>query len=136
MTWGLQLFLALSTPDLEHVLHLEKWWMWWYGSLGVLTVVILAGQYTRRGRRLLGLPPQARHWRVIPAGSMERGRLWNGLLFAVGLAFVAGIAFFPYVPGWHLLLGLVMGLAVTAPSSLRFERLRHLKRPGGNGECG
>ncbi|ANP53335.1 hypothetical protein J2Z21_008611 [Streptomyces griseochromogenes] len=134
MAWGFYLFLVLSSPDLLPLLHLERWWMWWDGILGILTVVFLAGQFTRQGRGLLGLPPELLPQGIIPTGSTERRSPWTGLLVVVsvvGAVSVGSVAILSYVPGWHLLLGIAVGLAAMFPSKGRFERLKQLSQDGG-----
>lgn len=134
MAWGTYLFLVLASPDLRQLLHLERWWPWWDGILAVLTVVFLAGQYTRRGRSLLGLPPELQLRGIIPAESAGQRPPWKGLLVVisvVGVVSVGSVAILSYVPGWHLLLGLAVGLAAMMPTNRQFKRLKRLSEDGG-----
>ncbi|MGD3112409.1 hypothetical protein [Streptomyces sp. YGL11-2] len=129
--WGIHLFLVLATPDLLPLLHLEEGRTWWYGALAGLTLSLLAGQSTRVGRSLLGLPPGLRPQGLVPAGQSEQRSPWIGLLIVVsvvGVISVGSVALLSYVPGWHLLLGLVVGVATMLPSNL--ERLKRLSQGG------
>ncbi|RXS84124.1 hypothetical protein EST92_11955 [Streptomyces sp. TM32] len=136
LAWGAVLFLTFATPDLLPLLHLERWSVWWMGVLGPLTVVFLLGQYTRRGRSLFGLPPELEPRAFLPPGAPGSAGWrypWAGFLVVVGVVGVLSVGsawLLSYVPGWRLILGLLLGLTVAFPSSRRFERLQRLSRSG------
>lgn len=135
LLWGADLFLTFATPELLPLLHLERWAAWWMGILGPLTVVLLLGQFTRRGRTLFGLPPELRPQGFLPVGKpgAGQGSPWTGFLLvvgAVGLASLVSAWLLSYVPGWRLLLGLALGLSVAFPSPRRFDWLQRLSGYG------
>lgn len=136
IVWGADLFLTFATPDLLPLLHLERWSAWWMGILGPLTVVLLLGQFTRRGRVLFGLAPELRPRGFLPVGapgSAGRHYLWAGFLLVVGVVgAVSALSawLLSYVPGWRLLLGLALGLSMAFPSPRRFQWLQRLNRNG------
>ncbi|MFJ9470823.1 hypothetical protein [Streptomyces caniferus] len=133
VSWGAVLFLTFATPDLMPLLHLERWWPWWYGVLGPLLVVCLVGQYTRWGRSVLGLPPALQVRGIVQPGLAEqRSRRRMSVFFGVaGVVFLTVGVLLTYLPYWHLLLGLALGASAVFTSERQAERLKRLSQYSG-----
>ncbi|MER0477525.1 hypothetical protein ABR737_04005 [Streptomyces sp. Edi2] len=132
IAWGAHLFLVLATPDLLPLLHLERWWPWCFGVLAPLTTAFLIGQYTRWGRSLLGLPPGLQMRGIIPPGLAER-RTHRRMVVFFGVAAVVILTcgvLLTYIPYWHLLMGIALGLATVLQSNRQSERLKSLGHLG------
>ncbi|MFG2533263.1 hypothetical protein [Streptomyces sp. NPDC048516] len=128
IAWGTNLFLVFAAPDLLSLLHLQPWWPWCSGVLAPLTVAFLIGQYTRWGRSLLGLPPVLQVRGIVSPGLAEwrTPRRMVVFLGVVGVVFLTCGVFLTYIPYWHLLMGIALGLATMLQSNRQSERLKSL----------
>lgn len=133
ITGGVALGLNMATPDLLPLLHLEEWWVWWYAVLGPVVVASLVGQYTRWGRNLLGFPPALQVRGIIPpemVGQRSRSRML-AYFGVVGAIFLTIGVILNYIPYWHLLIGIALGVSMIFESNRRAERLKRLSRYSG-----
>lgn len=124
VAWGLYLFLILVEPDLLPMLHLERWSLWWLGICTVLTPAFLAAQYTRRGRRLLGISPGLQPQGLDPAMERTSWAIFLAVVGVAGVIYVGSTLMLPQAPPWRLLLGLALGLGAMIPPDRQLERLK------------
>lgn len=124
VAWGVYLFLLLVEPDLLPMLHLERWSLWWLGICAVLTPAFLAAQYTRRGRRLLGISPGMQPQGLDPARERTSWAIFLAVMSMTGVIYVGFALLLSQAPPWRLLLGLALGLGAMIPADRQLERLK------------